>query len=114
MMPNIDPRALKGMMDRMGIKSEEISAKRVIIEGEDVDIIIENPQVVKIEMQGALSFQVAGNVTEKSKAKIEITDDDIKFVSEQTGISDMNLIRSTLEEVNGNIAEAIAKLNAKG
>ena len=32
MLPNIDPRQMKHMMRQMGISSEEIEAKRVVIE----------------------------------------------------------------------------------
>ncbi|MDE1869489.1 MAG: hypothetical protein KGH71_00695 [Candidatus Micrarchaeota archaeon] len=112
MMPNIDPRALKTMMSRMGIKSTEIPAIRVVIEGQDHDIIIEEPQVTSIEAQGAVSFQISGKVSERPKAveKVEISDDDIKTVKEQTGVGDENVIRKALEETNGDIAEAIMKL----
>lgn len=110
-MPNIDPRTLKTMMSRMGIKSNEIPALRVIIEGADKDIIIEDPQVVSIEAQGSVSFQISGNIVEKEKSqKIEISQDDINTVKEQTGINDDQKVRSVLEETNGDIAEAIMKL----
>ncbi|MGI0141664.1 MAG: nascent polypeptide-associated complex protein [Candidatus Micrarchaeales archaeon] len=111
MMPNIDPKALKAMMDKMGIKSNEIPANRVIIEGSDKDIVIENPQVVGIEAQGTLSFQISGDVREQAKNQlVEISEDDIKTVQEQTGIDDTDKIRSALAESNGDIAEAIIKL----
>ncbi len=38
----IDPRQMKRMMQQMGIKSEEIPARRVIIEKDDEKIVIEN------------------------------------------------------------------------
>ncbi len=112
MMPNLDPQQLKKMMDRMGIKSSEIDANRVIIESSEGDIIIEEPQVILIEAQGTKSFQISGNVSEKPKElpKIEISEDDIKMVKEQSGVDDDQLVREALEESNGNIAEAILKL----
>ncbi|MEM3839251.1 MAG: nascent polypeptide-associated complex protein [Candidatus Micrarchaeaceae archaeon] len=112
MMPNIDPSQLKKMMERMGIKSSEIDAKRVIIESAEGDIIIDEPQVMLIEAQGTKSFQITGSVTERrsSEAKVEISEDDIKIVKEQSGVSDDKLVREALEESNGNIAEAILKL----
>ena len=111
-MPNIDPKTLKTMMARMGIKSSEIVANRVIIEGNDKDIIIEEPQVITIEAQGTVSFQISGRVSEREKLlqPIEISEDDIRTVQEQTGISDEALVKKTLEETNGDIAEAIIKL----
>ena len=113
MMPNVDPKQLKKMMDKMGIKSSEIDANRVIIESSEGDIIIEEPQVILIEAQGTKSFQISGNVSErevKEVEKVEISEDDIKMVKEQSGVEDDRLIREALEETNGNIAEAILRL----
>jgi nascent polypeptide-associated complex subunit alpha len=111
MMPNIDPRTMKSMMSKMGIKSEEIEASRVIIETPGKNIIIEDPQVTMIEMQGNTSFQIAGNVTEAEKiAEVKITDSDIDFVAERTGVTDRELIRGTLEKEGGDIAKAILSL----
>ena len=97
MMPNIDPKMMKSMMDRMGIKSSEISANRVIIECNDRDIIIENPEVMRIDMKGAISFQISGNESEKDKSvKLDFNEDDIKLIMEKTGINDKEKI---IEEV---------------
>ncbi len=112
MMPNLDPRSIKKMMDRMGIKSDEIEAQRVIIEGRAGDIVIESPHVMRIEAQGNTSFQISGSVSERPKQieKIEISDDDVKLAREQSGVGDDDAVRKALEESNGNIAEAILKL----
>lgn len=110
MFPNIDPRQLKSMMDKMGIKQKEVDALRVVIEGKDTNIIIENPQVTIIEAQGTQTFQITGNVKEVSNVKTEISDDDVRMVKEQTGATDDALVRKTLEETNGDIAEAIIRL----
>jgi nascent polypeptide-associated complex subunit alpha len=115
MLPNIDPRQLKSMMDKMGIRSQEIDAVRVVIEGKDKDIVIENPQVIAIDAQGARSFQISGDVQEnEKKVSIEIKDDDGKMVMDQSGVDDETLVRKTLEETNGDIAEAILKLKNDG
>lgn len=115
MLPNMDPRALKRMMDSMGMKTIEVDAERVIIEGKEKNIIIESPTVTMIEMQGNKTFQIAGSISEMAKAaKVEITEDDIKMVKEQTGVESSDTIRKTLEETNGDIAEAILKLKKQG
>ena len=67
MMPNIDPRTMKSMMSKMGIKSEEIEASRVVIETPEKSIVIESPQITRIEMQGTTSFQISGSITEIDK-----------------------------------------------
>ncbi|EQD29545.1 nascent polypeptide-associated complex protein, partial [mine drainage metagenome] len=67
MMPNIDPRTLKNMMAKMGIKSSEVEAEKVVISCADRDIIITEPQITMIEAQGTTSFQIAGTITEQEK-----------------------------------------------
>lgn len=113
MMPNIDPKQLKNMMDRMGIKSSDIDAERVVIEGKEKNIIIEEPQVTMIEAQGSRTFQISGRISEVEKGEVEINDDDVSMVMEQAGISDKESARKALEESNGNIAEAIMKLKGE-
>lgn len=115
MMPNMDPRALKRMMDSMGMKTTEIDADRVVIEGKDKNIIISQPKVTMVEMQGNKTFQILGEISETAKEfKVEISEDDIKMVREQTGIDDEEEIRKALESTKGDIAEAILLLKQKG
>ncbi|MDE1811158.1 MAG: hypothetical protein KGH66_03890 [Candidatus Micrarchaeota archaeon] len=111
MMPNIDPRTMKSLMAKMGIKSTELNATRVVIETPQGEILVESPQVTKIEAQGTVSFQVSGTVTEMEKSvKLDVTDDDVKLVSETTGVADEAVVRKALEDAQGNIAKAIMEL----
>ncbi|MGC8538127.1 MAG: nascent polypeptide-associated complex protein [Candidatus Micrarchaeia archaeon] len=111
MMPNMDPRTLKNLMSKMGIKSSEVSADSVTISCSDRDILIRNPQVTKIEAQGMVSFQISGDIEEKEKSiDIEITDDDIRMVMEKAGIEDREKAEQALKDANGDIAEAIMRL----
>jgi nascent polypeptide-associated complex subunit alpha len=111
MMPNMDPRAMKGMLAKMGIKTEELNAIRVTIETVDKTITIANPQITKISAQGSISFQVSGEVTEEAKdVLMEITDDDINLVMENTGITDHEKAKKALLDANGDIATAILAL----
>lgn len=111
MMPNMDPRTMKNLMAKMGIKSSEIDANRVIIETAGSSIVIENPQVTKIEAQGTVSFQISGDITEQEKVQeINITEEDVDMVAEKTGITDKELIKNKLIEDNGDIAKAILDL----
>jgi nascent polypeptide-associated complex subunit alpha len=106
-MGKIDPKKMQAMMKQMGIGQEEIEAERVIIEKSDGKIVIENPSVQKITMQGQSSFQVSGQITEQSNEPF--TEEDVKLVAEKTG-KDEEEARKVLEETNGDIAEAIVKL----
>jgi nascent polypeptide-associated complex subunit alpha len=111
MMPNIDPRQMKAMMAKMGIKSTEIPASRVIIESDGKSIIISSPEVTKIEAQGSVSFQISGEVSEQeAKVEVEITADDIDMVSQSTGITDKEKIEQALKEEDGDIARTIVRL----
>lgn len=105
MFQGMNPRQMQRMMEQMGIKNKEIKAERVVIEKEDGQIIITDPQVTEITMQGQRSFQIAGKVEEKSLIK----EDDVKLIMEKTGASKENAEKA-LAESNGDIAEAIIKL----
>jgi nascent polypeptide-associated complex subunit alpha len=114
MMPNIDPRMLKSMMAKMGMKQSEIDASRVIIEGEDFQIVISEPSVTRIDMQGTVSFNISGNVEEKElKQKAEISEDDIKVVMEKSNTDDYEKAKEALEKSNGDIAAAILELSGE-
>jgi len=102
---------MKSMLAKMGIKTEEIDAVRVTIETNDRNIVIENPQITKISAQGSTSFQVGGNVREEEKQiTVEVTDDDVKLVMDQTGVRDEQRVRDALSTSNGDIAAAILEL----
>ena len=101
---------MQQMMSKMGINQEDIPAKRVVIEKEhDSNIVIDNPQVTKINMQGQETFQVAGDISEEHKEE-EIKEDDIKQVMEKTGKSEHEA-KSALEKADGDLAQAIIDLS---
>ncbi len=104
---NLNPKKVQAMMKQMGIDQEEIEADRVIIEKPNGRIVIANPNVVKINMQGQESFQITGEVREEEAG---IREEDIKLVMEKTGKNEKEA-KKALEESNGDIAEAIVKLS---
>lgn len=104
-MGGMDPRSMARMMQQMGIKNEEVPAKRVIIEQEDGQLIIDNPQITKITMQGQASFQISGQISSKSVLRAE----DIKLVAESAGV-DEKAAADALTAANGDIAQAILSL----
>ncbi|MBX4196295.1 nascent polypeptide-associated complex protein [Candidatus Pacearchaeota archaeon] len=106
MFGNVDPKKIQAMMKQMGINQQEIPAERVIIEKADGRIVIDNPNVQKIIMQGQASWQITGEAREESAG---IREEDIKLVAEKTGKS-MHQAKKALEETN-DIAEAIMKLS---
>ena len=102
----MNPKQMQGMMRQLGIKSEELPAERVIIELTDKKIIIENPSVSAIDMQGKKTYTVMGDEKEEEKG---IPKADIKMVAEQANASEEDA-KKALEESSGDIAEAIVKL----
>lgn len=113
----MDPRAIKSMMSKMGISTSEIEAEKVVIYTRDKEIVINNPEITKIDTKGIVSFQIGGDIVEnereQEKVEIEISDDDVNLVSEKTGITDKDKVKEALEESNGDIAEAIIKLKSE-
>lgn len=108
MIPGINPKQMQAVMKQMGMSQIDIPSSKVIIEKEDGDkIVINNPSVVKIKMQGQESFQISGDVSEEAGEKF--SDDDIKTIMEKTGVSEKEAEKA-LEET-GDLADAIMKLS---
>jgi nascent polypeptide-associated complex subunit alpha len=105
----INPKQMQAMMRQMGIAQEDIDAARVVIEKTDNSkIVIDNPSVQKIKMQGQESFQITGDAREESGSAF--SEEDVKLVMEKTGKPEGEA-RSALEETGGDIAEAIVNLS---
>ena len=104
-----NPRQMQAMMKKMGISQSEIPASKVIIEKTDGErLIIENPDVLKVKMQGQTSFQITGEEQVETK-EVEDTSEDIKIIMEKTGASEEDA-KEALEET-GDLTEAIMKLS---
>ena len=118
MFGGIDPKKMASMMKQMGIAQEEVAADRVIIEKSNGEgrIIIDNPHIVKIKMQGQENFQISGDVKEETGEEENEEDkleSDIQAIVEQTG-ADKEVVAIELERNNGDIAETIIALSDKG
>ncbi len=104
----INPKKLQGMMKQLGINQEEIDAVRVVVEKSDGGkLVVDNPSVSKVTMQGQETLQVIGEIREESADGF--TEGDVKLVMEKTGKSEEE-VKKVLEETN-DIAEAIVKLS---
>lgn len=110
MFGGINPKKMQAMMKQMGISQDEIPATKVTIEKQDNSkIIIENPSVTKINMQGQDTFQIAGEIREE-EAELKISEQDIKTIIEKTNCSEEQA-REALEKT-GDLAEAIMELGS--
>lgn len=109
MFPNLNPKKMQALMKQMGMSQEEIDASRVIIEKtDDTKLVIENPSVTKIKMQGQETFQIAGDIKEETSAP-KVSEQDIKTIIEKTGCTEQQA-RETLEKTQ-DLAEAILELS---
>jgi nascent polypeptide-associated complex subunit alpha len=109
MFPGLNPKKMQAVMKQMGISQDEISCSKVIIEKEDGGkIVVENPSVVKIKMQGQESFQITGDISEENP-EVGISQEDINAVVEKTGCT-CEQAEKVLKQT-GDLAEAILELS---
>ncbi|MEM4969969.1 MAG: nascent polypeptide-associated complex protein [Sulfolobales archaeon] len=109
------PRDLERQLRKMGLKVEELrGVKLVLIETDDREIMIEDPQVLIMTLKDQKIFQVIGTKVKeireaearKEETGISISEDDIRFVAEQAGIT-YEKAKEILERAGGDIAKAL-------
>jgi nascent polypeptide-associated complex subunit alpha len=116
----MNPRETRRMMQRMGMNMDAVTdVEQVIIKTSSKDIIVDQPEVAILEMQGQKIFQViGGQVTEKAPerkaaaaatAVPKVSEEDVQLVADQTGKS-LDEARKALEECEGDLAKAILLL----
>lgn len=113
----VNPREARRMMQRMGLNMGEVpDAEEVIIKTSTKEIIIENPSVAIMEMQGQKIFQITGEkIVEKaviSEKKAKIPEEDVQLVALQAKVS-LEQARTALEQTNGDLAQAILLLSQR-
>lgn len=106
MLGGMDPKQMAKMMKQMGINTREIPADRVIIEGAEEKLIIEEPQIVEITAQGQSSFQISGKIRKEEK----MNEADISLVMEKAGVPREKAVEA-LKNAKGDLAEAILSLS---
>ncbi len=118
-MRGMSSKKMSTMMKRLGIQVEELSGvKEVIIRMEDKKLVIPEPDVTLMNMQGQNTYQVVGDAEEfalgdgsekEGKKRIDIPKEDIDMVVSQANVSEKEA-REALEKSDGDIAEAIILL----
>lgn len=107
-MKNLDPNQLRGLMKNVGM--DKMKANKVIIERDGKDIIIRNPQVMKVSMRGEESFQISGKVEKiEQGASKSYKEEDLELIMEKTGAS-KDEAEKALQENGGEVAKAIMEL----
>ena len=105
----INPRQLEKMAKRMGMQMDTIPAEEVIIRTAEKDLVLRNPQVSKVNMMGQETYQITGELEEKSRS--EFTEDDVDMVMSQTGASREDA-ESALKDTHGDLAESILRIKS--
>jgi nascent polypeptide-associated complex subunit alpha len=117
MQRRMNPRDAKRMMQRMGMNMDAVEdVQEVIIRTPSKEIVIEEPEVAIVNMQGQKIFQVAGGkVTERAPehraTKLTVPEEDVSLVAAQTGKS-VDAARKALVECEGDLAKAILLLQS--
>ncbi len=110
MIPGMNKRQAEQMMRQMGMKSETIQATEVIIRTPQKDIIILQPEVMKVNMMGQDTFQIAGRITERAISAVpEMTEEDIQTVMDSAQVS-RNEAALAISAAKGDLAQAILDL----
>lgn len=107
MLGGMNPKKMQGMMKKMGISQTQLPVRRVVFEMNDGNLVIDDPSVIKIMMQGQESYQVTGEAVEEEAEGV--SDEDVVLVVEKSGASE-DEARAALEKSDGDIAEAIMSL----
>ena len=118
----MNPREQKRMMQRMGMNMDSVGdVKQVIIRTADKDIVIDEPEVSILQVQGQKMYQViGGQVSEQAPsqggatataAKPAFSEEDVQLVADQTGKS-LEKAKEALQECGGDLAKAILLLQS--
>ncbi|HYB67161.1 MAG TPA: nascent polypeptide-associated complex protein [Candidatus Acidoferrales bacterium] len=98
------------MMQKMGMKVDEVAnVTQVIIKTESKDIMIEEPSVTLVTVQGQAMYQIAGGrVSEATPQALPTAtgEQDAELVAQQTGRS-LDDAKKALLEAGGDLAKAI-------
>ncbi|MDR1993710.1 MAG: nascent polypeptide-associated complex protein [Nitrososphaerota archaeon] len=115
----INPREQKRMMQRMGMNMDSVpNVEQVIIRTADKDIVIDEPEVAILQVQGQKMYQViGGQVSEQAPSargtmtptKPIFSEEDVQLIADQTGKS-LDKAREALKEADGDLAKAILLL----
>ena len=118
----MNPREQKRMMQRMGMNMDAVAdVQQVIIRTAEKDIVIDEPEVAILQVQGQKMYQViGGQVSEQAPsqlgktaaaAKPAFSEEDVQLVADQTGKS-LEKAKEALQECGGDLAKAILLLQS--
>ncbi len=105
-MGGLNPKKMQGMMKQLGITQEEIDASKITIEQTNgTNLVINNPSITKMNIQGQDMFQVQGEVEEAQTSSPE----DIQTIITKTGCTEEEA-KAALDKTH-DLADAIMELS---
>ena len=126
-MAKFDSRNARRMMQRMGMQMQEYpGVTRVILQSPGKEVVIDQPAVTSINVQGQKIFQITGGkITERApqaapaaapgtapvaeKPAVQVPEEDVFLVAQQAKVT-MEKARETLVKCEGDLAKAILML----
>ena len=113
MQRRINPREANRMMQRMGMQVKQIDdVTRVVIESASKRIVIDNPEVAIVTVQGQTVYQVGGGTAREEGPAGASTQEDARVVASQAGVSTEEASKA-LQQSGGDLAQAIILLKQK-
>jgi len=117
----MNPREQKRMMQRMGMNMDSVAdVQQVIIRTSSKDIVIDEPEVAILQVQGQKMYQViGGQVSEQAPSQRGtaaaaaplFSEEDVQLVADQTGKS-LEKAKEALQDCGGDLAKAILLLQS--
>jgi nascent polypeptide-associated complex subunit alpha len=125
--PALASRQMRRKMQQQGIEMDQIEATRVIIEGVEKTLILNQPEVILMKQMGQEIYQIIGEAEEHSSEEIiidegsgqlgkleenfietkpMITENDIMLVAAQANVN-RDVAKAALIDNEGDIAKAI-------
>lgn len=124
-MARMDSRRARRMMQQMGMKMDELGdIKRVILQSDTREVVIEGPAVTSMNVQGQKMYNIVGGkeTTRKPEAEAEeaaveepapaVPEEDVLLVAQSANVS-MEKAQAALEQSGGDLAQAILMLQTR-
>lgn len=123
MMRKISPRQLRRMQARilgnLGLDLKELgTAEEVVIKLQDRELVLKNPSVVEMKVEGESIYQIMGGELEERRIEAvegeayEPSEEDTMLVAAQAGVGE-DEARNALIEAGGDLAKAILLLKSR-
>ena len=123
-MMGLNPRDLKKMFKRMGVKAEiedlSDATEIIIVHGNGGRSILESPQATLIKLGGTGQVMLSATgilrveqpEEEAEEEEAMVSEEDVQLVAQQTGVT-LEEARQALIEAKGDLAEAIMKIEQR-